>query len=84
MRMCHFVMGKTQSFTLLHRVKGWATKNLLSRAPPCFGRQFKPLFPAVFAVDSTHQSALDPRSGLWLVLLVGNLLGRPVPQRWGH
>jgi hypothetical protein len=29
-------------------------QNLISRAPPCFERHVKPLFPAVFAVVSTH------------------------------
>jgi hypothetical protein len=52
---------------------GWVTKNLLSRAPPCFGRHVKPLVPAAYAVVSIHQSALGPRGGLWPVLLVGNL-----------
>jgi hypothetical protein len=33
----------------------------------------------VFAVVSTHQSALGV-----LVLLMCNPLGRPVPQQWGH
>jgi hypothetical protein len=51
-------------------VLGWVTKNLLSGAPPCFGRHVKPL--AAFAVISTHQSALSPRGGLWPVPLVGN------------
>jgi hypothetical protein len=50
-------------------VIGWVTKNLLSRAPPCFGRHVKTLVPAAFAVVSTHQSALGPR-GLWPVLLM--------------
>ncbi|RVE43331.1 hypothetical protein evm_012035 [Chilo suppressalis] len=45
-------------------VIGWVTKNLLSRAPPCFGRHVKPLVPAASAVVSTHQSALGPRGGL--------------------
>jgi hypothetical protein len=40
-------------------------------APPWFGRHVKTLVPAVFAVVSTHQSALDPRGGLWPVVLVG-------------
>jgi hypothetical protein len=31
-------------------VIGWVTKNLLSRAPPCFGRYVKALVPAIFAV----------------------------------
>jgi hypothetical protein len=44
-------------------VIGWATKNLLSRARPCFGRHVKPLVPAAFAVVSTHQPALGPRGG---------------------
>jgi hypothetical protein len=45
-------------------------KNLLSRASPYFGRHVKTLFPAAFAVDSTYLSALGPRGGLWLVLLM--------------
>jgi hypothetical protein len=28
---------------------GWVTKNLLSTAPPCFGRHIRPLVPAAFA-----------------------------------
>jgi hypothetical protein len=31
---------------------GWVTKNLLSRAPPCFERHVKPLVLAVFAAVS--------------------------------
>jgi hypothetical protein len=42
-------------------VFGWVTKNLLSRAPPCFGRHVKLLVPAAFAVVNTHQPALGPR-----------------------
>ncbi|RVE41463.1 hypothetical protein evm_013887 [Chilo suppressalis] len=38
-------------------------QNLLSRAPPCFGRHVKPLVPAASAVVSTRQSALGPRGG---------------------
>jgi hypothetical protein len=38
---------------------GWVTKNLLSRAHPCF-EHVKPLVPAAFAVVSTHQPALGP------------------------
>jgi hypothetical protein len=45
------------------------TKNILSQAPPCFARYVESLVPAVFAVVSTHQSALGPRGGLWPVLL---------------
>jgi hypothetical protein len=48
----------------------WVTKNSLSRVPPCFGRHVKPLVPAAFAVVRTQQSALGPRGGLWLVLLM--------------
>jgi hypothetical protein len=51
---------------------GWVTKNLLSRAPPCFGRLVKLLVPAAFAVVSTHQTALGPCGGLWPVLLMCN------------
>jgi hypothetical protein len=40
-------------------------QNLLSRAPPRFGRHVKLLVPAVFAVVSTHQPALSPCGGLW-------------------
>jgi hypothetical protein len=36
--------------------------NLLFRAPPCFERHVKPLVPAAFAIVTTHQSALGPRS----------------------
>jgi hypothetical protein len=36
---------------------GCLIKNLLSQVPPCFGRHVKPLFPAAFAVVSTHQFA---------------------------
>jgi hypothetical protein len=53
-------------------VIGWVTKNLLSRAPPCFGRYVKPLVPAAFAVVSTYQTVLGPRGGLWLVLFMCN------------
>jgi hypothetical protein len=42
----------------------WVTKNLISRAPPCFGRPIKPLVPVAFVVVSTHQSALGPRGEL--------------------
>jgi hypothetical protein len=35
-------------------VVGWVNKHLLFRAPPCFGRQVKPLVPAAFAVVSTN------------------------------
>jgi hypothetical protein len=45
-------------------VIGWVTKNVLSRAPSCFGRHVKLLILAVFEVLSTHQPALGPRGGL--------------------
>jgi hypothetical protein len=35
-------------------VIGWVTKNLLSRAPLCFGGHVKPLVPAAFAVLRTQ------------------------------
>jgi hypothetical protein len=31
-------------------------QNLLSQAPPCFGRHVKPLVPVAFAIVSTHSS----------------------------
>jgi hypothetical protein len=43
------------------------TKNLLSRAPPCFGRHVKPLVPVAFAVVSTLQPALGPCGGLCVI-----------------
>jgi hypothetical protein len=50
-------IAEVKQFWLVMR---WETKNLLSRAPTCFGRQVLP----AFVVVSTHQSALGPRSGL--------------------
>jgi hypothetical protein len=50
----------------------WVTKNLLSRTPPCLGRNVKPLVPAAFVVVSIHQPAMGPLGGLWLVLLKCN------------
>jgi hypothetical protein len=35
-------------------VMRWVIKNVLYRAPPCFGRHVKPLVPAAFTVVSTH------------------------------
>jgi hypothetical protein len=43
---------------------GWVTKNLSSRAPPCFKRHVKSLVMA-FAVVSTYQPAPGSRGGLW-------------------
>jgi hypothetical protein len=53
-------------------VIGWVTKNVLSRAPPCFGKHVKVLAPVAFAVVSTHQPALGLRGGLWHVLFMCN------------
>jgi hypothetical protein len=53
-------------------VMRWVTKNLLSPAPPCFGRHVKLQVPTAFAVVSIHQSALGPRGGIWPVLLMCN------------
>jgi hypothetical protein len=55
-------------------VIGWVTKNLLSRAPPCFGRHVKPLVPAAFAIVS-NQPALGLRVGSWPDLLMCNREG---------
>jgi hypothetical protein len=63
---------------------GWVTKNLISRAPPCFGWHVNPLVPAEFAVFSTHQSTLGPRCGLWPVPLVADPQGRPVTLKRGY
>jgi hypothetical protein len=41
----------TSQSMVSHRI---GDQNLLSRAPPCFGRHVKPLVPDAFAVDSTH------------------------------
>jgi hypothetical protein len=46
-------------------VIGWVTKNVLSRAPPCFGRHVKQLDPAAFAVVSTHQRT---RPAWWVMV----------------
>jgi hypothetical protein len=56
-------------------VIGWATKNVLSRAPPCLRRRVKPLVTAEYAAVSTHQLALGPRGGLWPVLLLCPIKG---------
>jgi hypothetical protein len=52
----------------------WVTKNVLFRAPPCFGRHVKPLVPAAFAVVSIHQlwKLLGSRGELWPVLPMCN------------
>jgi hypothetical protein len=49
-------MGNTRSCKLSSwSVFGWVIKNLLSRAPQCFGGHVKPLVSAALAVVSTHQ-----------------------------
>jgi hypothetical protein len=53
-------------------VTGWVTKNLLSRALPCFGKRVKLMVPSAFLVVNTHQPALGLRGGLWAVLLMCN------------
>jgi hypothetical protein len=53
-------------------VIGWVTKNLLSRASPCFKRHVKPLVQTAFDIANTDQPALGPRGGLWPVLLMCN------------
>jgi hypothetical protein len=69
---------RSVSFALIVEVKQrrsvivWATKNLLSRSSPCFGRHVKPLVPAAFAVVSTHQPALGPGGEIWPVFLLYN------------
>jgi hypothetical protein len=40
-------------------VNKWVTKNVLSQAPPCFGRHVKPFVPAAFAVISTTKAHWD-------------------------
>jgi hypothetical protein len=46
-------------------VIGWVTKNLLSRAPPCFRRHVKPCFKrhVKFSLCVIHKGALCPSSG---------------------
>jgi hypothetical protein len=60
LRSVRFGVRSRKLSNVVH-VIGWVTKNLLSRAPPRFGRHVKPLVPAAFAVVSTHQPALGPR-----------------------
>jgi hypothetical protein len=65
---CTIQSQKLSNFEVI----GWVTKNLLTRASPCFGRHVKPLVLAAFVVVGSHQSVLGPRGGLWPVLLVCN------------
>jgi hypothetical protein len=58
------------------KVIGWVT--------PCFGRAVKPVVPTAFVVVSSYQSSLGLHFGLWHVLLMCNLSGRPLLQQWGH
>jgi hypothetical protein len=48
----------------LRRAIAEIKQRLLSRSPPCLGRRVKPLVPAPFAVDSTHQPTLGP---FWVI-----------------
>jgi hypothetical protein len=48
----------------------YIVKRSIILARMSFRRHVKPLAPAVFAVSSTHQSALGLRGGLWAVLLM--------------
>jgi hypothetical protein len=41
---------RSRKLSNVYSVIGWVTKNLLSRAPPCFVRHAKPLVPAAFAM----------------------------------
>ncbi|RVE52164.1 hypothetical protein evm_003237 [Chilo suppressalis] len=43
-------------------VIGWVAENLLSRAPPCFGRHIKPLVPVASVVVSTRVVGHGPIS----------------------
>jgi hypothetical protein len=43
-----------QSFSMVSHRMG--NQNVLTRAPPCFGRYVKPFVPTAFAVVSTHSS----------------------------
>jgi hypothetical protein len=47
-------LGSEATFSMIRHEMG--DHNLLSRAPPCFGRHVKLLVPAAFAVVSTHSS----------------------------
>jgi hypothetical protein len=75
-------------------VIGWVTKNLLSRASPCFGRHVKPLVPIAFAVVSVcygrgglwpviHKEGLCPSSGdinrLMVKMMIGTYPIKPEP-----
>jgi hypothetical protein len=49
LRAVRFVV-RSRKLEQRRSVIGWVTKNLLSRASPCFGSHIKPLVPAVLAV----------------------------------
>jgi hypothetical protein len=51
--------GSSATFSKVSHRMG--DQNLLSRAPPYFGRHVKPLVPAAFAVISTHSSFKEGR-----------------------
>jgi hypothetical protein len=49
----HFLSAGNCGSMASHRM---GDQNLISRAPPCFGRHVKPLVPVAFAVVSIHSS----------------------------
>jgi hypothetical protein len=63
-------MGEcVKAFPTQKKVIGWVTKNLLSRAPPNFGRHVKPLVLIAFVDVSTHQPALGSRKAFSLCVI---------------
>jgi hypothetical protein len=49
---------------------GWVTKNFFIPNSFVLRKALKPLVPAAFAVVSSHQPALRPRGGLWVVIFL--------------
>jgi hypothetical protein len=54
---------RSQKLSIVRRGIWMGDQNLLSRAPPCFGRHVKQLAPAVFPVVSIHSSSKDYQEG---------------------
>jgi hypothetical protein len=54
---------RSQKLRNIHKGRS-SNGNLMSQAPPCFGRHGKPLVPAVFPVVNIHFHALEPCGGL--------------------
>jgi hypothetical protein len=48
----------------------WVTKNILHRAPPCFGRHVKPLVPSAIAVVSTHQVQCPSIGDIYRLMMI--------------